>query len=101
MSFIPLLPLVLGLFTMFSGLADPENTVFRAASIIPFTAPMVMPVRVAMTPVPMWEFALSVALLIVTVALVTWVAGKIYSIGILATGKRPSMGEVWRWIRTA
>ena len=101
MSFIPLLPLVIGLFTMFSGLADPENTVFRLGSIIPFTAPMVMPVRVAMTPVPPLEFALSVALLILTVALTTWLAAKIYSIGILATGKKPTMGEVWRWIRTA
>ena len=101
LSFIPLLPLIIGLFTMFSGLADPENAVFRIASLIPFTAPMVMPVRVAMTPVPPLEFALSVALLILTVAGTTWLAGKIYSIGILATGKRPTMGEVWRWIRTA
>ncbi|HEX6587957.1 MAG TPA: ABC transporter permease [Longimicrobiales bacterium] len=101
LSFIPLLPLVIGLMTMFSGLADPENTVFKVASIVPFTAPMVMPVRVAMTPVPMGEFILSVALLILTVALTTWLAAKIYSIGILATGKRPSLGEVVRWIRTA
>jgi len=75
--------------------------VFRLGSIIPLTSPMVMPVRVAMTPVPLGEFALSVALLILTVALTTWVAAKIYSIGILSTGKKPTMGEVWRWIRTA
>jgi ABC-2 type transport system permease protein len=101
LSFIPLLPLIIGLMTMFSGLADPENTVFRMASLIPFTAPMVMPVRVAMTPVPMGEFALSVGLLILTVAVTVWLAAKIYSIGILSTGKKPSMAEVWRWIRTA
>ena len=101
LSFIPMLPLIIGLFTMFSGLADPENSVFRIASIVPFTSPMVMPVRVAMTPVPLPEFLLSVGVLIVTVGVITWMAAKIYSIGILATGKRPSMGEVWRWIRTA
>lgn len=101
LSFIPLLPLMIGFFMMFSGLSDPENVVFRIGSIIPFTSPMVMPVRAAMTPVPMSEFLLSVALLIVTVGVVTWVAAKIYSIGILATGKRPTMAEVWRWVRTA
>ena len=101
LSFIPMLPLIIGFMTMFSGLADPENAVFRWASIIPFPSPMVMPVRAAMTDVPLLEFALSVGLLILTVALTTWVAAKIYSIGILATGKRPTMGEVWRWIRTA
>jgi len=101
LSFIPMLPLVIGFMTMFSGLADPENVVFRVCSILPFTSPMVMPVRAAMTSVPLGEFALSVGLLILTVALTTWVAAKIYSIGILATGKKPSMGEVWRWIRTA
>ena len=101
LQFIPLLPLMIGFFMMFSGLANPENSVFRAGSIIPFTSPMVMPVRVAMTPVPLGEFLLSVALLIVTVAVTTWLAAKIYSIGILASGKRPSMAEVWRWIRTA
>jgi ABC-2 type transport system permease protein len=101
LSFIPMLPLVIGFMTMFSGLADPENNVFRMASIIPFTSPMVMPVRAAMTTIPPLEFALSVGLLILTVALTTWLAAKIYSIGILATGKKPSMAEVVRWIRTA
>jgi ABC-2 type transport system permease protein len=101
LSFIPLLPLMIGFFMMFSGLTDPENTVFRIGSIIPFTAPMVMPVRVAMTPVPMGEFILSVGLLILTVGAVTWLAAKIYSIGVLSTGKKPTMVEVWRWIRTA
>ncbi|HEX6639581.1 MAG TPA: ABC transporter permease, partial [Thermoanaerobaculia bacterium] len=67
LSFIPMLPLMIGFFMMFSGLTDPENVIFRIGSIIPLTAPMVMPVRVAMTPVPMAEFALSVGLLIVTV----------------------------------
>ena len=101
LSFIPMLPLVIGFMTMFSGLADPENPVFRVCSIVPFTSPMVMPVRAAMSDVPMLEFGLSVALLILTVGATTWVAGKLYSIGILATGKRPSMGEIVRWIRTA
>lgn len=101
LSFIPLMPLMIGFFMMFAGLADPENPIFRLGSLIPFTAPMVMPVRIAMTPVPTGEFMLSVGLLILTVAVTTWVAAKIYSIGILATGKKPTMAEVWRWIRTA
>ena len=101
LSFIPMLPLMIGFFMMFTGLTDPENSVFRMGSLVPFTSPMVMPVRVAMTDVPIGEFLLSVALLILTVVLVTWAAAKIYSIGILSTGKKPTMAEVWRWLRTA
>ncbi len=101
LSFIPLLPLMIGFFMMFSGLSDPENPIFRIGSIVPFTSAMVMPVRVAMTPVPLGDLLLSVGLLIVTVMVVTWLAAKIYSIGILATGKKPTLGEVVRWIRTA
>ena len=101
LSFIPLMPLFIGFMIMFSGLADPDNPIFRWGSIIPLTSPMVMPVRAAMTSVPLGEFALSVALLILTVVVTTWIAAKIYTIGILSTGKKPSMGEVVRWIRTA
>ncbi|HUF12962.1 MAG TPA: ABC transporter permease [Longimicrobiales bacterium] len=101
LSFVPMLPLMIGFFMMFAGLTDPENSVFRMGSMVPLTSPMVMPVRVAMTDVPMGEFTLSVALLIVTVGAATWAAAKIYSIGILSTGKKPTMAEVWRWLRTA
>ena len=96
-----MLPLMIGFFMMFAGLTDPENSVFRIGSMVPFTSPMVMPVRVAMTDVPMGEFLLSVALLILTVGAVTWMAAKIYSIGILSTGKKPTLTEVMRWLRTA
>lgn len=101
LAFIPMLPLMIGFFMMFAGLTDPENSIFRIGSLVPLTAPMVMPVRAAMTDVPIGEFILSVALLIVTVGVVTWAAAKIYSIGILSTGKKPTMREVWRWLRTA
>jgi ABC-2 type transport system permease protein len=60
-----------------------------------------MPMRLASTPVPGLEIAISLVLLVVAIAVVAWIAGKIYRIGILSTGKRPTLGELVRWVRTA
>jgi len=51
--------------------------------------------------VPVPEVLLTIALLALTLAAVTWIAGKIYRIGILSTGKRPTLREMYRWVRTA
>jgi ABC-2 type transport system permease protein len=58
-----------------------------------------MPVRWAASPVPLDEVALSVAILLATVVGITWVAGRIYRVGILAYGKKPGLKELVRWVR--
>ena len=60
-----------------------------------------MPVRWAAGSLPVSEVVLSVGILAVTIVLVTWVAARIYRVGILMTGKRPSVREVVRWVRAA
>ena len=55
----------------------------------------------ATTPPYIDELVASVAILLVALGLVTWVAGRIFRTGILMHGKRPSPKEIWRWIRTA
>jgi ABC-2 type transport system permease protein len=55
-------------------------------------------VRVAVGNVPVWELLLSLALLAGTVVALTWLAGKVYRVGILMYGKRPSYKEIWKWI---
>jgi len=96
-----MLPLFIGFFMLFAGLENPDAPVFVAGSLIPFTSPVTMPVRMILTPPPAWEVALSIGLLALTIFGVAWGAAKVYRIGMLSTGKRPSMREVMRWLRTA
>jgi ABC-2 type transport system permease protein len=57
--------------------------------------------RITATSVPGWQIAASLAGIVVTVALVAWLAGKIYRVGILSTGKKPTVRELVRWLRMA
>jgi ABC-2 type transport system permease protein len=82
-------------------LNNPESTLAQVGSFIPFTSPMLMPVRHALIGVPLVELGASILLLLAFGFGVIWLGGKIYKIGIFATGKRATPGEVWRWIRTA
>jgi ABC-2 type transport system permease protein len=69
--------------------------------LVPFFSPIAMPVRWAAAPIPISEVILSLAILTVTLVGVTWVAARIYRIGILMYGKRPTLPELWRWVRTS
>ncbi len=93
--------LVISFLVMFRAMMDPEGGISRATSWIPFSSPMVMPVRAALSAVPLWEVAGSLATLLLSALVIVWIGGKIYRIGILATGKKPSMAEIARWVRTA
>ena len=100
-QFIALLPLISPLLFLESILNAPLGRTATTLALIPLTAPIAMPMRMASTPVPPLEIAISLVLLVVGIALVAWVAGKIYRVGILSTGKRPTVGELLRWVRTA
>lgn len=86
---------------MFRAMTDPEGTVARVASWVPLSSTFVMPIRSALAPVSVLEIAGSLATLVAGGLLVTWIGGKIYRVGILATGKRPRMGELIRWLKAA
>jgi len=79
--------------------SNPESTYAVTISLIPFTSPIAMPVRWAASIVPASELATSLAMLVVGIVAVTWIAARIYRIGILMTGKRPSVKELARWVR--
>ena len=100
-QFLALIPLIAPLLFLESILNAPLGPTATTLGIVPFTAPIAMPMRMASTPVPGVEIAVSLALLIVGIMAVAWVAGKIYRVGILSTGKRPSLGELVRWVRSA
>ena len=91
----------LGFVTMLSLLGDPNGALARVLSFIPPFVPFVVPVRYSMSPVPLTELALSGITIVAAILAVTWVAARIYRVGILSYGKRPTLGELLRWVRTA
>jgi ABC-2 type transport system permease protein len=93
--------LVVSFISMFGMLNDPGSTFAVTLSLIPFTSPIAMPVRWAAGNLPVSEIVLSLAILAVSIMGVTWIAARIYRVGILMTGKRPNVKELIRWVRTA
>ncbi|HEX4599800.1 MAG TPA: ABC transporter permease [Gemmatimonadales bacterium] len=93
--------LVISFVSMFAMLNDPGSRFAVTLSLIPFSAPIAMPVRWAAGSLPVSEIWLSLAILVAAIGAVTWVAGRIYRVGILMTGKRPNLRELLRWVQTA
>lgn len=93
--------LVASFLSMFAMLNDPGSTLAVTLSMVPFSSPIAMPVRWAAGNLPLSEVALSLGILFVSIVAVTWVASRIYRVGILMTGKRPSLKQLVRWVRAA
>lgn len=91
------IPLVFAFIVAQMAMQNPEGPMAFWFSLVPFTAPVVMMVRVAYA-VPAWELALSMVLLTITFVLMTWLAARIYRVGILMYGKKHSYKEMWKWI---
>jgi ABC-2 type transport system permease protein len=96
-----LMPFILGLFIAMSAAENPNSTVALIGSLVPFTSPMVMPVRASVAGVELWQLALSLVLLFATAAGMIWIAAKIYRVAIFATGQKPTGRELLRWMRAA
>jgi ABC-2 type transport system permease protein len=96
-SMIMMLPwfLLVGIIT------NPDSTFSVAFSLAPVFGPMTMYVRTLVAEPPVWHIALSIAIAIATISAFFWVTAKIFRIGILSYGKRPTIPEMWRWIRVA
>ena len=92
------IPLILGIFVMINAINTPDSPIAFWFSMIPFTSPIVMMVRIPFG-VPYWELALSMVLLVLTFLATTWMAGRIYRTGILMYGKKVNYKELWKWIR--
>lgn len=92
------IPLLLGFYCAITIINNPHGPVAFWMSMIPLTSPVVMMVRVPFG-VPAWEIVLSALLLLVTFLALTWVAAKIYRIGLLSYGTKPSYKDLWKWIK--
>lgn len=94
-----LTPLILAVYVgAFTVIENPHGSVSQIFSYIPFTSPVVMLMRIPFG-VPLWQQLISVLLLFVTFLLVVWFAAKIYRVGILMYGKKPSYKELIKWLK--
>lgn len=93
--------LIVPLLVMQLVMRSPNGTAAVVLSLIPFFTPMLMFLRINLVTPPAWQVALSIVLLLVTNLGVLWVSARIYRVGILMYGKRPTLPELWRWVRTA
>ena len=92
------LPIILALLMMFVVIKDPNSQLAFWFSIIPFTSPIVMMARIPYD-IPLWEVALSLVVLYASFVGMVWFAAKIYRVGIFMYGKKPSLKELFKWIR--
>jgi ABC-2 type transport system permease protein len=91
------IPLILAFILIQPIMENPDGPLAFWMSIIPFTSPVIMMVRLPFG-VANWELALSMCVLILSFVLTTYLAGKIYRTGILMYGKKTSYKELWKWL---
>jgi ABC-2 type transport system permease protein len=96
---IIMMPIIISIIVMMSVFNDPNSPLAVWSSMIPFTSPIVMMARIPFG-IPTWEIILSLVLLYATFLLTTWLAAKIFRVGIFMHGKRPSWSELWQWVRS-
>jgi ABC-2 type transport system permease protein len=92
-----MMPLIFSIIILFAVAKNPEGPLAFWASIIPFTSPVIMMVRIPFG-VPAWQLILSMVLLIGTILGCIWMAGKIYRTGILMYGKKVNLKEIVKWL---
>jgi ABC-2 type transport system permease protein len=92
------IPLIFSFIALQTILENPDSPLAFWCSIIPFTSPIVMMGRLPFDP-PLWEIALSMALLIIGFIFTSWIAGRIYRVGILMHGQKVSYKILWKWIK--
>ena len=93
-----MIPLMFAYFAGIFAVQNPDGPLAFWCSLIPFTSPIVMMIRLPFD-VPMWQIILSVSLLVLTFIGTTWMSGKIYRTGILMYGKKITWKEMWKWLK--
>jgi ABC-2 type transport system permease protein len=93
-----MLPLIIAIYVGFSVIENPHGPIALGFSLFPLTSPIVMLMRIPFG-VPMWQIITSMLLLIGTFILIVWFAAKIYRVGILMYGKKPTYKDLYKWLK--
>lgn len=91
-------PILLGFFIALYAFKAPDSALVFWGSIIPFTSPIVMLARLPFG-VPAWELVLSIGILVGTFVACAWLSAKIYRVGVLMFGTKPTWKDLWKWIK--
>jgi ABC-2 type transport system permease protein len=97
---VVLLPLI-GFYLFLPVSRSPDSSLAFWVSMFPFFSPMTMLTRIVTQTPPLWQIVLSLAIGFSTVGLLTWLAARIYRVGMLMAGKKATIREVMRWVRQA
>lgn len=100
-QFMPIvgLPIFIAYFLNTKVMQAPDSSLSTFVSLFPLTSPINMISRIASTSVPIWQIALSIVLMILTFLGIMWLAAKIYRVGILMYGKKPTFKDLAKWVR--
>jgi ABC-2 type transport system permease protein len=101
MASIAMIFIILPWMVFMPVLNDPDSTLAVVTSLVPLLTPMIMMLRIAVKTPPMWQLVLGYALLIAADVGMVWLCARVYRIGILMYGKKPTIQEIWRWTRYA
>ena len=101
LAFPVMLPIILAMVCFPAVLEAPDGALAVTMSMIPGMSPLIMFLRVVVLTPPLWQIALSIVLLVLGILAVLWVAARIYRVGILMYGKKPTFPELVKWVRHA
>ncbi len=93
------LPLAICMFSLGAVVNSPDGKLATVMSLIPFCTPLLMYMRISLGHPSVLQVGASIALMIVTIYAVLWIASRIYRVGILMYGKRPTLPEIMRWLK--
>jgi ABC-2 type transport system permease protein len=92
-------PMIMSMMFFPVVLRNPDAPLAVGLSLFPMATPLLMFLRISLQPPPLWQIGLSIVLTLLAIAFVTWASARIYRVGILMYGKRPTFPELLRWIR--
>ena len=99
---MPVMMFVLaGFFSVFALIRDPNGTAAHVLSFVPMLTPFVVPMRYSISPLPAVELATAILVTVAGMLAIVWLASRIYRVGILSYGKKATVRDMVRWIRTA
>ncbi|HUR37663.1 MAG TPA: ABC transporter permease [Terriglobales bacterium] len=101
LQFFVMMPLIISMIMMMMVIKNPNDPVVVVMSMVPFCAPILMYLRIVVEQPPMWQIALSISIMAVSIAGMVWLCARIYRVGILMYGKKPTLPEIVKWIRYA
>jgi ABC-2 type transport system permease protein len=96
-----MMPIIMGMVAFPAAIEAPDGPLSVTMSLIPGISPLIMFLRIVILTPPLWQIALSIALLALAIVGVLWVSARIYRVGILMYGKRPTFPEIVRWVGRA